>query len=381
MINSKQTANKRANKQQTRWTPPRGIRLACIPNRGSPFGVYWTKDGKRQSKFLKSESDQIRFAKEIASDLEKYGSDSLTWNRQELSEWSRFKADYPDTSIRDLLDCWKRFGNLETRKTISELIPQFKREKIAKGVSADTQTAYKNHLGRFSRNFGSRLIDSVKPGPLFDWLQSLPFGPVTRSNHRKTVRTFYSWANLRGYATSNPAKLVEDEKVVKEIEILTVEEGRQFFAANRDTVAIGRLALEAFGLFRYSSAKRLLPSDINWSEKGITLPAAQIKTARRKYVDGHPDNLWQWLEFAPVECWKLPERQYQEEKRFAFMRAEIAHPKNCLRHSACTYHYAAFKNPGLTASLMAHTNLATMEQFYRGRATHTEGLDWFGIVP
>lgn len=363
------------------WKPPRGIRVCRIGNRASPFAVYWRFEGTRQSKFFKTESDQLRFAKKLASEKDRHGVTALAWNSKDFEEWKLFKDLLGDVPVKDLLDCWTRFGQDSGGEFIQDLIPKFLMEKEAKGVSNDSMTAYKNHLARFGEYFSGRRMDAVKSEDIWHWLQSLNFESVTRANHRKSVRTFYNWANIRGYARTNPAKAVEDDKTNKDIEILTIEEGKQFFAANRNSVAVGRFALEAFGMLRYSSAKRLRLDHINWQDCGITLPAARLKTRKRKYVDGHPDNLWQWLRHASPDCWQLTERQYQEEKVRAFDRAGVPHPHNCFRHSACTYHYAAYKDPGLTASLMAHTNLQTMEQFYRGRATHADGLRWFEISP
>lgn len=350
-----------------------------MEKRKRPWGVFWQQDGKRKSKYFETEKAQISFATKLERMFK--GDESKFISGDEYRDWQKFKDATHGIDLDVLIDCWNRFGQGDGGEIIGNVIPRFKEEKFAMRISADMRTQYKNHLRRFNDAFRARRMDLVTPADLFDWIHSLPYAPVTKKNHRKTIRALYNWAQARGICRTNPAILVADEKEERDIEVMTVEDGSTLFEANKNSKAIGRLALEAFGMLRYTSAKRLVFSDINWTEKGITLPASKLKTGRRTYIDGHSDNLWQWLDYAPTECWSMSERNYQEEKCRMFSRAGVRHPHNVLRHSACTYHYAAYKNPGLTAALMAHTNLRTMEQFYRGRATQADGLRWFNIRP
>jgi hypothetical protein len=130
---------------------------------------------------------------------------------------------------------------------------------------------------------------------------------------------------------------------------------------------------------------RLEKSDVNVSDRGILLPAKKLKTGmrtgRRHYIDGLPDNLWDWMKLAQDRTWALSERQYMRHKSNLFTDAAIPHPKNCLRHSACTYHVAAFKDPGKTATMLCHTDQSMLWSTYNGRATQTSGLAYFAITP
>lgn len=363
------------------WIPPRGISLKTYSERNLPHGVFWRTNGKRNSKYFDTKAKSVVFAKSLAKEKDRHGKLALSWSPREFQEWKLFKERINGADLEEVAKIWDRYGVNAGGKQISEMIDQFYAEKESEGIAHATLMKYKKHLERFRVEFGDYRLDSVSPRDLWSFLQDLNFAPSTVKTHRKSIGNLYSWAMEREYCMTNPSKLVKDKQEFKDIEILTVDQGKQFFEANRDTVAIGRFALEAFGCMRFSSAKRLVFSDINWEEKGITLPADRIKTRRRKYVDGYPENMWQWLKHAPDECWDLTERQFQHEKVKAFERADIPHPHNCFRHSGCTYHYAAFKNPGLTAILMTHTNLQTMEQYYRGRATQKQGLAWFNIRP
>lgn len=167
------------------------------------------------------------------------------------------------------------------------------------------------------------------------------------------------------------------------VEILTVEQAAQLFAYARkhQRDAIGRLALEAFAGLRFSSAFRLEKSDINFDDRGILLPAHKLKTERRHYIDGLPDNLWEWLRVTNDGCWAMEGSEWMHLKSRLFVDAKVPHPRNCLRHSFCTYHVAAYKNPGLTATILCHRNQQKLWQAYNGNAKQADGVKYFEIRP
>jgi integrase len=142
-----------------------------------------------------------------------------------------------------------------------------------------------------------------------------------------------------------------------------------------------KLALEAFAGLRFSSAARLVKADVNFKDKGITLPAAKIKTRRRHYIDGLPPNLWRWLRVASPEAWTLTERQYLTLKGEAFTLAGVTNPGNVLRHSFCSYHVAANKDAARTAVILCHANPSMLYQHYKGRATEKDARSYFCIKP
>jgi hypothetical protein len=81
-----------------------------------------------------------------------------------------------------------------------------------------------------------------------------------------------------------------------------------------------------------------------------------MRTPRRHYIDGLPDNFRDWMALATEKTWSLTPRMYMKRKSDLFVAAGVPYPKNCLWHSACTYHVAAFKDPGKTATMLCHTS-------------------------
>ena len=170
---------------------------------------------------------------------------------------------------------------------------------------------------------------------------------------------------------------------IGEVQINTVAEVAQLFAyaLEHHKEALGRLTLEAFVGLRFSSAYRLEKGDINFADKGILLPRHKLKTKRRRYIDGLPENVWPWLKETNDACWAMTSNEWMHLKSQLFVDANVPHPHNSLRHSFCTHHIAAHKNPGKTATILCHTSQDELWEHYNGCATEQAGGLYFKITP
>lgn len=166
----------------------------------------------------------------------------------------------------------------------------------------------------------------------------------------------------------------------KDVSVIPINDAIRFFRANRDERVIGRIALEAFGGLRYSSAGRIQRENLNFEDRGIEIPGSIHKSGKRKFRQGHPDCLWAWLEHAPVGCWSMTFLQYREEKREAFVRANVQFIKNIWRHSFASYMLAETKNLPLVSYLMQHKNTTTTG-IYEGVATKADARRYLSITP
>jgi len=210
------------------------------------------------------------------------------------------------------------------------------------------------------------------------------YAPVTVAHHRKALSVFFKWAKRMRLMVENPCEGVPSPRLVRneDVSVLTLREAFEFFRANRDTRAIGRLAAEAFGGLRNSSAERLGLEDLDFENRGIVMPGAKHKTGRRYYVDGWPRNLWRWLEHAPEECWQIKPRSYANEKTLGFARARVTNPGNVFRHTFATMHLAAFKDAPALAVLLTHRDISMLLTHYRGRGvSQAVARAYFCITP
>ena len=102
-----------------------------------------------------------------------------------------------------------------------------------------------------------------------------------------------------------------------------------------------------FGGLRYSTAGRIGWEHINFEERDIEMPGAMPKSGKRKFRQGHPENLWKWLELAKDKdhpVWQMSLRQYAEAKKHGRIRSGVETTHNVWRHSFASYLLAKTKS-------------------------------------
>lgn len=370
------------------WQPPRGIRYSSRPGRPSPFLLHWSDgSGKRCAAAYASPDSREKAAKALAEKRSDYGTDVLTFDPREWRQWLTFReligAADPVQVAQQWLAARARDG-VQSSILVSAASERYLTARASEGIAKATLSHAKGDMARFAAAFGNRQLAEIRPEEIRQWLAQLPFAEVTKRNHYKRVNAFFTWSRLEGLAASNPCESIKSPaRESEDVTVLTVKDTAKLFATAwklRPQVC-AKLALEAFAGLRYSSAARLLKEDINFREKGITLPASKIKTRRRHYIDGLPENLWKWLRAAPPEAWTLTERQYLSLKSEAFTLASVTNPGNVLRHSFCSYHVAAHKDAARTAVILCHASPSMLYQHYKGRATAKDAELYFEVRP
>lgn len=356
------------------------------PGRPNPFGLEWRVDGKRKKEFFPTEKARDARKSSLLQARSK-GAISTKLTRAEIADWQAFQTAIGETPWQDVVAAWRASGKVPCEMTVREAYAPFLAEVNARFARKEFTAGYRRHAEQkvelFVNAFGANRLDAVTSESISEWLDDLPYAANGTFNmYRKMVRWFFE--HHRKQLERNPVDDVPARsEIIEKVEILTPDQTQTLFDATlkHHPEAIGRLALEAFAGLRFSSATRLSKSDINFEERGILLPPEKLKTGRRHYIDGLPDNLWLWLARTNAACWALESSQWMHLKSSCFEKAGVAHPRNCLRHSFCTYHVAAYKDPGRTALLLCHRNQQKLWSNYRGIATLSEGLRYFGIQP
>jgi site-specific recombinase XerD len=381
--------------QKPVWTPPRGIRyLPERAGRPSPWLLEWREHGNRRVQAFTSEADRELAAKELVEKRGEYGREILTFDVREWRRWLDFKEALGaaiDPMV--VLHEWKTFRQGSTvaqaDMTVAQAVDAYMRLRLSEKISADTRGHIKTHVkSRFAGSHGAMKLRDVSAQVIRDWLAGVkssrtgePVDALTQRHHRKDLNTFLKRAVAEGWILRNPCESVVPPAIDDEdVTVLPIEHAVALFAANRNQPCVGRLALEAFGGLRYSSAARVQAEHIDTKAKGIAMPGALHKSGRRKYRQGQPPNLWAWIKHAPAECWTMTQRQYLKAKGEAFVRAGVPFPKNVLRHSFASYHLAMLKDQPRTAYLMQHTNTKMLEH-YEGVATEADAKRFFAIKP
>ncbi len=291
--------------------------------------------------------------------------------------------------------------------TVAEAVLRYRQLMVQEGAhqrKSDTFSHCEMHLEkRFAGTFGQMKLCDIRNDHIREWLDALaspktrgqPMHLRTRHHHLKSVKAFFRRAVLEEWLDRNPARTVKLPPVLQEdVNVIPVRDAFQFFKENRNDRAIGRLALEAFGGLRFNSAGNIVVDEIHFDQRALVLPAIKHKSKKRHYRQGHPANLWEWLKFAPPECWQMTRRHYMRQKTFMWIisklrpavaineadRERFRQQRNVFRHSFASYLLAIVKTYPPVQYLMQHAT-AKMTEHYEGRATERDARLYFAITP
>jgi site-specific recombinase XerD len=303
---------------------------------------------------------------------------------------------YPNSSITDRSD-----GPL----TVREAVARYLTLRVAEGMDekGDTFSHQTKHLQkRLCAALGDMPLQAVRADHLRTWHAGLKderngraLEALTRRHHLISAKTFFFRCWREGWVDKDPTSPIVLPTIhEQDVTVIGVKEAFHFFKANREHRSIGRIALEAFGGIRYSTAGKLKAEDLRFDRQGINMPSRKHKSQRRRYRQGQPANMWEWAKHAPEESWQLELKHYREDKREMMVlgrlrpmvlkndadRKKARGLKNIWRHSFASYYLAIKKDYGAVAYLMQHTHTTTTE-IYEGVADEADGLLYFAITP
>lgn len=376
--------------RQTNWSPPRGITLVSFPTRpNKPHGVQWRLNGLRKTKVFATKEAQLSFAKDLAGANKAHGLAAYKLDDSEVREWRAFRSIVgADTDLAAVAACWERNkANTVADLSVSAAVELYTAEKKAEGVEATSLAHYGPIFARLEAMHGTRMVGTITGEDITAFMAEQEGSDATRDTRFRRVRALFNWMVATNKLDRSPFAGKKPPKVkAKAIEILTVKDTAILFSENargqidqRRRETLGRLALEAFCGLRNDTAGQIVAAEIQ--ANSLRIPAHKIKTQQEKFLDGLPTNLHAWLKWSRPESWSMDQRQYLEAKTNAFTRANVPHPRNCLRKSFASYHLAAFKNPPKTSHVLCHASTTLLSNVYGGAATEKDGQAYFKILP
>jgi len=340
--------------------------------------------GKWQRKFFETKPEAKTYAQQKEIELLNQGREGVqfpSWLRVEAQQGQERLQPHGKT-ISDAVDFYVR--HLETTQrsakvclAVDELIENRKSSGASKRYCYDL----KLRIGRFSKDFGKRVVSTINTAEIDDWLAGLNLAPVTQNTFRRDLRTFFSFCVTRHYCVDNPAANTRKVKEIEgEIGILSVDETARLLEA-ADNASLPYFAIGAFAGLRPAELHRVQWEDIHWGPKLIEVKAAKSKTARRRFIKIRP-NLGKWLRpyrkhVGPICPSGLRKLELEVRKR-----AKITEwPGNALRHSFASYHLAHFKNAAELALEMGHTNQQMIFDHYRQLVRPQEAARYWKLCP
>ncbi|MDR0353062.1 MAG: hypothetical protein LBI02_06850, partial [Opitutaceae bacterium] len=266
----------------------RGIRVFEKTTGRKRFFVSWRVEGKRIAKAFVSEAARARFARSLNTARERIGRQALAFNAADWAEWLRFKelvgAVDPLIVAREWLSF--RRGTADASPSLVEGVSLFKDAVSVAGASNEVKKRMKLPLESLL-NFagGATRVAAVDSSMLVKWLAWLKakrkFEPETLRRYRAVANAFFRHLHLSRVIAWNPCAAVKPARVVvKDVTVLAVADAVKLFSVNRGRPVLTRLALEAFGGLRYTSAIRLEKHEVDWENRALRFPAHKHKSGR-----------------------------------------------------------------------------------------------------
>ena len=367
-----------------------GIKVFPRRETAGSWQVSWRSSGGRRYRTFRFHEDAMTYAERLYQEVRRKGqvaaANDLTPG--ELEMWRQFREATNKAPLSDVLAVWNTHQKLVNGMPIGEMRDRFLAARQQEDTSPGMNLWLRNYIGRFLEGRDlDQAANLITPQDIRDWLEALAAKGLSRTtvhHHLRTLSMFFNRCVAEGWVNRNPCSAIQfRRKHSEEIQVLSLDDARKLFKEAEGTRMAGMIALEAFGGLRASSAFRLEPSDINFEERSILLPASKHKTGRRYLLEKLPDNLWAWLEQAKqIEgAFGFSSPVYSKEKAALFARAGVRNPGNILRHSFCSFHVALHMDAGRTALLMQHANQHMLYRHYRGCARHSDAEEYFRIVP
>jgi len=397
------------------------------------YRVAWTVTGQRRMKAFPTYATAKRHADKLVSELAAGSQATLLTAGQAtdaLAALERLQAHYTATGRRvSLLASVSEYceaasllngrtmgeavaGYLNSvasvkRRDLAAAVEEFlaaeqPRTKASDGQRAQLSAKYAYNRGimlrRFAAMFPNTAVCDLAKEHLDAFIGALAATkskanrkPVksakARNHHRTAVHQFLQWAVRKDYLPAthrlNEADAMRPEHANNgEVQFYTPHELRALLETAegpmRAMICLGGLA----GL-RTVELLRLTWEDVHRVRGHVEITAGKAKTRQRRLVEIVPE-LAQWL--APFgKCqgriWEQYENLFHKDFVDLCEQAGIKGRKaNGLRHSFCTYHYAAHGSESLTAQQAGNTP-AMVHQHYKGLATKAEARRWFNVRP
>lgn len=261
-------------------------------------------------------------------------------------------------------------------KSVSVLANECMLAKEQKGIRETSRRGLQCSLDSFAA-FTNKAIDNVTSADVDAWLASHSnWSPKTKLGRIRDVSSMFNFGVKRGFITANPCLGVERPKVpFKDVEVLPVAALKTLLETcqKHDPKLLGYICPILFGGLRHMECRRATKAD--FKNGMIVLSGEQLKLNERRVIK-QSDQLKAWLacgaEIGGVNIrWRL---------RAVCKFAKVKMPKNCLRHSFCSYSLAAgmgFED----VARAANNSPAILKKHYLAVATDKDGKAFAELMP
>ena len=272
-------------------------------------------------------------------------------------------------------------------RTVHQTVTEFLTAKRNAGRKENYMKVQDYVLGNvFGGEFGQRKIHEITAPEIESWMNAKPWTMRTRLNYFSDIRNLFGFAIRRGYRPTNPITQLE-KPIVTETSpgILSIAQASALLNVCAQGAA-QMLPAVAIGLFAGVRTEEL--DVLDWRHVDLRENNIHITPDNEKMREGRD------VEILPtLRAWLLPvarpEGKLAPPKCYDYYLAKKAAaagitdwPKNALRHSFASYHYAHFKNKPLTQAMLGHqSNSTTFDRKYKKRVAPSEAAKYWKLAP
>lgn len=349
-----------------------------------------TGNGKRHRKFFTNGRQARAYARKLQEAREKQGDLAFSLTpRQQFDAAKAFErlSPYGAVSLDAVVDYYIKHAQPSGgKKLVCDAVNEFIEIKRRAGKKPRYIRELSCKFANFKATFGQRFLNEISAQEIESWLGGKAFAPITQGNYLRDLGILFSWASKsRNYCAENIVSRIETPKTPEsETEVFEVCDAQTLlFAAHirQDLELVPYLACGLFAGLRSSELEKLDWENINLHQRLIEVTAASAKSSRHRLVT-ISENLYAWLQpHEKMEGPILPTNLYRRLKELLRMAEIEKWPKNGLRHSFGSYHYAYHANANLTASLLGHRTTSMLYKHYRKLISPDEAKQYWNIFP
>jgi integrase len=327
-------------------------------------------------------------AAEIGNQLENEGKQALALGAEHRVEMVKCLAKLEPfaATVTEAVDYYvDRVLKFRESPTVADAVQRLLAEKESKNVRPSTMRDLRHRWERFAAVFGERKLNEVTGDELAAWLTKQASDPVNRHNYRRKIGSLYRLAMKKKWTAENVVEQTERPEMAETvIGILRVNQVTRLLA---HADAHGLLAFAALGLFagvRPDELKRLDWSAVNIKRRQVVIGPDIAKTKQQRIIPLN-DTALAWLEECDTKTGLVTAPENFRKRFDAWRKASGVKlqdwPKDCIRHSFGSYHYAQHNDPVQTAGLMGHVGVDIFFRHYRALVDADEAAQYWSLRP
>ncbi len=268
-------------------------------------------------------------------------------------------------------------------------------DKANEGIAQRSHQSLRSVLRRFAIHKGRAAMANIRHPDITKFVDGYKITIRTRVGYMTDLRTFFSWGMQKGYCEMNPVIAAMPGKSAKK-KIMTAKRGRRkeqvltpkeclalldYCESHEPTLTPYVVVLTFAGIRPEIEGPNIVGS--YWDDvttDHITVDASIAKDGETRIIEPLTPNLVEWLGVLNERgvCRITNLKRKWDKAKLSIGRKW---PHDCLRHTYASYHFAMFKDAGLTAKNLGHPNPTLLRKDYNNAATEAQAKQFWAITP